>query len=346
MPQKIPQPVLDLLRSAHIEDNVLLKMPSVDRATYEIFDEVLCRLRGKWYRKKGHRFPYNPTAAIAAVVASGVMPAKNPLAYFPTPMRVAREVVSLLSWWPSRTRVLEPSAGSGALVQAVLEDWPGSDVLAMELDPLNAAQLRARSWERPDWSDPEQEHEPEIMEADFTQIEPREVAGLVVMNPPFAVKGDSMAWETHMRRAWDWLVPEGRIACIAPGNVWNGRGTKRAKAAREWLRSIGAKVYALDRGSFVESGTGVDACVIVAKKLSEADWATPHSGFPSLAACHTWLVVDTCREWAERRDKLVHLSADDPKVEKFLRDAAIHANECEGEIPVTNRIISQLKTDW
>ena len=390
MTRAIPEPVLDLLREARIEDNVLLKMPSVDRATYDAFDEVLRRLRGKWYRGKGHKFPYDPTAAIAAVIGlagesvdfivmddladaadafmeehaatpaqvkvvldsitvdSGVMPAKNPLAYFPTPAPVAREVVSLLSWWPHGTRVLEPSAGSGALVQAALEKWPGANVMAVEADPLNVAALAARSWARPDWSAPDYEIEPEIIAGDFMEIEPAEVAGLVLMNPPFAVKGDSMAWETHLRRAWRWLVPGGRLACIAPGNVWQGRGTKRAKAAREWLREIGAKVYDLDPKSFAESGTGVATCVIIAKKLTEADLSTPWGGggYPSAAAFYTWLVVDGTDAWAARRDKLSHLAADDPKVEKFLREAAIHANEHEGEIPITDRTIAQLKQNW
>jgi hypothetical protein len=218
--------------------------------------------------------------------------------------------------------------------------------MAVEADPLNVAGLKARSWERPAWSDPDYEVEPEIVAADFLSIEPAETAGLVIMNPPFSVKGDPMAWETHMRRAWRWLVPGGRIACIAPGNVWSGSQNKRAKAARNWLREIGAKAYELDPKSFAESGTGVATCVIVAKKLTEDDLSTPMNGYPSAPAFYAWLHIDNSSEWAERRDKLSGLPADDPKVEKFLREAAIYANEQEGEVPVTDRTIEQLKEDW
>lgn len=255
--ERVSATVLSLLRAAAIENNTLQshRLPQMERDVYEEFNEVLVRLRGKWKRGKGHVFPYDPTTALAAVVESGRMPAKNPLAYFPTPPELAAEIVAGLDVAAPKF-VLEPSAGDGALVRAARERWPDARITAVELDPLNVAMLANTG--------------AAIIDDDFLAVS---FGGLrfdvVVMNPPFVVGDDKVAWETHLRRAVELLAPGGALACVAPSGSWRGSTQKRFKALRSWLAGLGADVREHDPGAFSSSGTGVSTCTITIRDGAE-----------------------------------------------------------------------------
>lgn len=246
---RVSSPVLALLRSAVIESNTLRPLPKAEPEVYDELNDVLTRLRGAWKRGKGHVFPYDPTAAIAAVVASGRMPAKNPLAYFPTPAELAVEVVRGLEVATDPMFILEPSAGAGALVAAARARWPRARITAVELDPLNAAMLDGAC--------------SVVAEADFLAVDfGGQLFDVIIMNPPFSVDGDPVAWETHLRRAFSLLAPGGVLACVAPRGTWEDSSKKRLKALRGWLSCIGAKIIEHPPGSFASSGTGVRTCTI------------------------------------------------------------------------------------
>jgi hypothetical protein len=246
--ERISDLVLKLLRAAVVEGSILRPLPPADREIYDELNEVLTRLRGKWKRGRGHVFPYDPTEAIAGVIASGCMPSKNPLAYFPTPADLARDIVSGIEIEAPKF-VLEPSAGSGSLVAAVHERWPAARIIAVEADPLNVAMLAASG--------------ATICEGDFLSVD---FGGLlfdvIVMNPPFAVEGDKFAWATHLRRAVSLLANGGVVACIAPRGTWQTSPSKRFKVVRSWLASLGSTLVNHPDGAFAESGTGIRTCTI------------------------------------------------------------------------------------
>ena len=247
--QRVSAPVIALLRSVVIESNTVRPLPKAEPYVYDELNDVLTRLRGAWKRGKGHIFPYDPTAAIAAVIASGRMPAKNPLAYFPTPAELAAEVVRGIEVAVEPRFILEPSAGAGALVAAARDRWPRARITAVELDPLNAAMLEGSC--------------SVVAVADFLVIDfGGQLFDVIIMNPPFSVEGDPVAWETHLRRAFSLLAPGGVLACVAPRGTWEGSSKKRLKSLRGWLSCVGANVVEHPPGSFASSGTGVKTCTI------------------------------------------------------------------------------------
>jgi hypothetical protein len=247
---RVSDPVLALLRSVVIVNNTVRPLPKAAPEVYDELNDVLTRLRGAWKRNKGHVFPYDPTAAIDAVIASGRMPAKNPLAYFPTPAELAADIVRGLEVATEPMFILEPSAGAGALVAAARDRWPRARITGVELDPLNAAMLEGAC--------------AVVAEADFLAVDfGGQLFDVIIMNPPFAVDGDPVAWETHLRRAFSLLAPGGVLACVAPRGTWEDSSKKRLKALRGWLSCIGAKAIDHPPGAFASSGTGVKTCTIV-----------------------------------------------------------------------------------
>lgn len=323
-------------------------MPAVDREVYQEFEQVITRLRGKWKRGKGHVFPYDPRAALEAVAVSRVLPAKNPLAYFPTPQTLSDELVALMS---TPRCIFEPSAGSGNLIAAARKLWPCVPIIAVELDPLNVALLRARRFELPSWYDDSFPIEPgtiEIREGSCMDVDASSLPtiDLVLMNPPFTLEGDQAAWLTHFKHAWSLLAPGGEIMCIAPAGTWETSTRKFWIEARAWLYSIGFTRLKLEAGAFESSGTGVSTLVIRASKPSERDYTEEHNGYPSFYAWRAWLAVDCDREMCERGSKLAALDRHDQRVIDFARDACMLACDQGDECPANDRVIDQVLDHW
>src|SRR4051794_19253145 len=104
--------VINILRDAQIEGmHVRLTSGQLQRKTYEAVNEVLSRLGGKWVGRKvsAHVFADDPRPLLEDIIATGEMPKKNPLAYFPTPAAIARQMVERAIVYGSEI-VLEPSA--------------------------------------------------------------------------------------------------------------------------------------------------------------------------------------------------------------------------------------------
>lgn len=139
-----------------------------------------------------------------------------------TPAWLAKRLVAWCGS-PSVSRVLEPSAGGGALVDAVRDRWPFAIVDAYETDPRWADVLRAR----PDtWR-----CEPpavRVHKADFLALPPPvEPFDLAVMNPPFE-GGHDLAFLRHAMRCSRRVVSICRLCFIA------NQGTRRAVAEAGW----------------------------------------------------------------------------------------------------------------
>lgn len=326
----ISDAVAALLDQVVIDGFTVLPLPQAERDVYEELNDVLVRLRGRWKRGKGHVFPYDPTIALQAVRASGVMPAKNPLAYFPTPMDIARDLVAELDSMAGDLprRMLEPSAGAGALIDAVRERWPDIEVVAVEADPLNAAMLRAKGYT--------------VIEGDFLRSEVVGPFDIVAMNPPFAVDRDRNAWVTHLRRAWDLLDPErGRLVCIAPAGTWRQSERKPFPEVRAWMLEVGAWLDVHDAGAFKDAGTGVATLTIAARRCNANARDLAHE------AHLVWLAVENDLAWCERKAALLGKPADDADVVEFFREAVAFTNDqgCGG-VALTPSLIRVLARDW
>lgn len=124
---------------------------------------------------------------------------RNPLQFFPTPSAAVPHILDAAG--PLKgLRVLEPSAGTGALALAA-KDF-GADVLAIELDWQRAMHLKQCGLE--------------VWRADFLacNFKPEQRFARVLMNPPFNPCLDVQ----HVLHAWDCALAEGGrlVAVITP----------------------------------------------------------------------------------------------------------------------------------
>jgi len=107
--------------------------------------------------------------------------------------------------------VLEPSAGDGRLVTAILDANPDVTVTAVEPHHCRAATLTgivgidvvAARFEdaATTWS------------SDQTRFD------AVVMNPPFALRGNPALWIDHLELSWSLLKPGARLVAVVPESL-------------------------------------------------------------------------------------------------------------------------------
>jgi tRNA1(Val) A37 N6-methylase TrmN6 len=188
------------------------------------------------------------------------------MSYWPTPADVADDLVSwVLEPWHHTgdgVRVLEPSAGTGGLIDAIRHHLPDAHITALEPDPDRAATLRTRT---------DIGHlEPTTLEAYLTGVGPgHEPFHLVIMNPPFTLPGQPEAWADHILAIYHHphlLAPGAIVAAVAPYVVLTGR-SKRVRAVRELADGFGAAEPAT-RGAFSATGAKVSAALLWIQKAT------------------------------------------------------------------------------
>lgn len=255
---KISVDVLAILARATITGNTLVLPEQLDLDTYLRVAKILAAARGKWDRKaRGHVFPFDPRELMAdAVETGGVVNAKKTLQFFETPVDLAARMACLARIAPGN-RVLEPSAGFGRIIRALLTYE--ARVHAVEIDETNCQTLRRMQGTFPELCVTREDFRT-FHDVDTTRFD------AVVMNPPFSNNLDI----DHIRLAWDMLIPGGRLVAVCSEGPFF-RSDRAAVAFREWLDEIDAFTEKLPADTFRESGAGVATRLIVA--------TAPTSGF-------------------------------------------------------------------
>lgn len=247
---------LQALADAVISGQTLTIVKQLDRPTYLEVNLALETLGGKWSKKlKAHVFDAQEAAlrdsVEAVVLAGGFTDKKQELGFFPTPAKIADEMVRLAKIGPGHT-VLEPSAGHGAILDAIKRAHPAlQPSLAVEIDPTNVAELRKRGYVV---------HQGDFLDMAMSTF-PR-----IIMNPPFKGQADI----DHVLHAWKMLAPGGRLVAVMSAGVTFRENNKtmefRMFVKRYYARDAGFTFYNLPEHSFAESGTNVSAVLIVLGK--------------------------------------------------------------------------------
>jgi len=184
--------------------------------------------------------------------------------FFPTPKPVAESMVRYAGI-KTGDRVLEPSAGTGALADVAKAAGAKVDTLEISSELRDLLKLKGYP----------------IIGNDFMDMKPpAELYDSVILNPPFSNRADA----AHIQHAYDMVKPGGKVVALAGEGVFFG-SDKKAQAFREWLLEHGAHTEKLPANSFMGSQqlaqTGANARLIVIDKpavgvrQSEAPYTQP-----------------------------------------------------------------------
>lgn len=262
MTTQISAPVLNVLSNCSVEGDRLKLPPSqLERKLYQDVNEVLTRLGGKWKGGKvaAHVFPVCPQDLLDEVLATGQMPLKNPLSFFATPSPVALQMVATaqehaqsIGWVQDEIRVLEPSAGDGAIVEAVLQQQLclPENLTAIEIDNTRHGLLSTKF--------------PGAQLGDFMILEDDTKYHFILMNPPFTIPSNKTVYVDHIRKAWEALEPKGLLLAIAPPGFTFSNISKLEKF-RDFVDYYGS-FTSLPPGTFKSSGTTVETVLIQVTK--------------------------------------------------------------------------------
>lgn len=181
------------------------------------------------------------------------------LQFYPTPRWLADRAWNMFSD-REFTRVLDPSAGEGALAQAAPRDYydraPKVDVI--EIDASKHPILR--------------EHGLRVVGLDFLGFEGGHCYTHVVMNPPFA------AGAKHVLKAWDMLW-EGEIVAILNAQTLRNPFSAERKRLLQLVEDHGSVEYIADafKGEEVVREADVEIALVHLVKPAECteDWIGP-----------------------------------------------------------------------
>lgn len=229
---------------------VFLPTGRLDPPVYKAVDKFLIALGGRWNKsKQGHHFPAGTEKVREAIDAGQAVDQKKTLEQFFTPPDIARQAVEAAQIGAGH-RVLEPSAGDGALIEAIAKAQPEAIIAALEIDPVMIERLGEKWGLRAT-----------IGEGDFLAIEWPSDFDRVVMNPPFG-RGADMA---HVTKALGLLKPDGILVAIMSPH-WTFAESSAATAFRDLVHGHSYDWTLLPEGSFRASGTNVSTGILIIRK--------------------------------------------------------------------------------
>jgi len=240
--KKVNQDVLEVLSRGEIEGN-LFKMTcgQLDRKMYMAVNEVLDNIGGKWNRKlKGHIFPCDPTEKIEQVLLTGeTVNEKKLFQFFETPKKLAIKMIDLAEF-DSGMRILEPSAGHGAIAENIISE----NLVCLELDTEKVLVLKKKGFY--------------VLCEDF--LNHNAEYDRIIMNPPFIKQQDI----DHVLHAYDLLDKCGKIISIM-STGFTFRQNKKSVEFRNLVNKCGYYEH-LDSGTFKDTGTMIKTVLVVLKK--------------------------------------------------------------------------------
>jgi hypothetical protein len=275
----------------------------LEAGVYQEVRAAFVRFGARYKGRRGHNehflFAVDPEPVIASMLAHGEA---NPLDFYGTPAGVAEELLDLadLDALPIGARILEPSAGLGALVDAILARM-GTHIVGRTLDVVehNASfceHLRAKyaglggrlveeSRERYGGVDEAyiaaraaecEAFAVNVIEADFLKYTADQPYQLIVMNPPFNADGQDNVYIQHIMHAWGMLADDGLLVAVTPtgwqfGEVsresrfWTINPPQSKADFKRFVMEYGGHAV-VEAGAFKESGTGSRVGLVVLQK--------------------------------------------------------------------------------
>lgn len=169
--------------------------------------------------------------------------------FYPTPDELANYIIKLAEIEPHHL-ILEPSAGSGALLKPLGRK---NNIVAIEIDELLATELIKSEYDCVFNTSFEEAIKNGIVAQCFDRV---------IMNPPF---GPGQLDIKHILMAYELLVPNGILVAIMSENdlYYN---TQLTKEFNNFLKRVNAHIEEVPMRSFLASGTRVDTVIVKIKK--------------------------------------------------------------------------------
>ncbi len=245
----------DVLKECTVE-GLVVKLPAsqLDRKLYQEVAKSIELIGGKWKGGKVMGFVFNesPSELLSQIQDGEKRNLKKEFQFFATPDDLADELVALADLEFDH-RILEPSAGQGAIVKAINRKYPLMGVWCYELMPINESMLRKIPTVR-------------LLGSDFLEYKPVTfLYDRIIANPPFSKNQDI----NHIRHMYSWLADGGRMVTMASKH-WQFCDNKKEKEFRDWidlLKTFGkCEVMEVDSGRFKSSGTTIATVILIIDK--------------------------------------------------------------------------------
>ena len=241
--------IIEILKNCTIANGNIIKLPDVqlERSDYLKVKKLFESNGGKWKGGKCQGFLFDTTDVspiLSRLQGGDLTDRKKKFQFFETPMPIARRLAARLGDVESSDMILEPSAGRGALINAVLETWPDHVIDCYELMDDNRAELANIPNAR-------------LLGNDFMEAEVG-IYDKIIANPPFTNNQDIK----HVMKMWDHLAEGGQMAVIMSKH-WQFASDKASKDFRSFVESNDYDITELPAGSFKESGTNIESLMLV-----------------------------------------------------------------------------------
>ena len=221
-----------------------LQLPTQQLVHYDDIRRLIGKAGGRYVTgRKQFVFDVGIDCAdvLRRLVAGDTVNFRQQYQFFATPearaIEAAKEIEKTLGTLRGK-RVLEPSAGEGAL--ATVARRMGADVVAIEAWNVNAIKLRAQGYD--------------VIERDFLSVSPEDIGTFdaILANPPFARNQDIQ----HAMHMFQFIRPGGALSIIM-STAWLEGKTKAHVQFKEFLATQDVTVTRIEAGAFKESGTSV-----------------------------------------------------------------------------------------
>ena len=173
--------------------------------------------------------------------------------YYPTPLNVIYKMLGKISdITKGGLVVLEPSAGSGNILEVLSKDRRISKLYAIEKNPDLVLTLQGKGYK--------------VISNDFLTFEPTNTFDCIVMNPPFS-NGDE-----HLLKAWD-LIKNGTgdVICLLNAETIRNPYTKNRQLLANIIENNGSVEYIGRPFSDYGRKTNVEVALIHLRSNKEDD---------------------------------------------------------------------------
>ena len=237
----------------------LVKLPhgqQLDRSLYLEVKKAIEKIGGKWTGGKVSGFVFNsdPTEILSEIATGKKRNLKKEAQFFATPKAIAEKIVGYAEIKKDEL-ILEPSAGHGAIIDAILKHSNKSNnIFYCEKDIDNVPVLLKK------YKDVENVFYMNPLNDDFLNLESSKF-DKIIANPPFSKNQDI----DHIRKMYDMLADGGRIVTIASTH-WRHSKNKKETEFRTWLAKKNVSIEYLPASTFKESGTQIETSIITINK--------------------------------------------------------------------------------